>query len=113
MCDQCWSSRGEPAIWNDRVATAVALTRDLYELGNAGPWHSVLGNWNVTDATVAYCGSVVAGWGWDDDYADCVNDPLPAAQAAAAALWPLLAAMTEDERTSVIAFTHGYAERPA
>lgn len=48
MCSSCWEDEGSPSQWNDSIARAVELIKDLYtEEPTGGPLHCTLDDWNV------------------------------------------------------------------
>jgi hypothetical protein len=103
MCDGCWEEEGRPDVWNERVATAVALLDDLYVLApTGGPLHAEVDDWNVDHP-------VITPWEpWSDDDPE-VNEQV---WTIARQLAELLTAMPINERVSALAYHERFIPRP-
>lgn len=102
----CWKKYGSPKIDNDKVRAAQPLIGAVYDLASAGgSLHIVLDDWNLGDAMVSYCRSLIENP--PPDYP--AEDMTPERKAAELACCAAFEAMTVEERASAL-LLFDYAE---
>lgn len=107
MCARCHEEANSPTLWNDSIKRAVDLIHRVYRYHSTGGLlHVVLDDWNIGDEHVqwaeAYVTQEAVRWKAEE----------PEMVAACQELAPLLAAMTEQERASSLAYADGVLPRP-
>lgn len=118
MCDECWKEAGSPAILNEKTRAAAALIDAVYafddECGTGGHLHCQLEDWNLEDRffEAGDREAIVNGFycsgspNWENlPYSD-------GARKAQLDCFDALAAMTQPERESALAFSYGYFDDP-
>lgn len=106
MCRSCWTAAGQPVVWDETVAEAAQLIRNLYEIEPmGGPLHCVLDDWNLDAETIIPMYVIPARGlapGYPDRYSQRVHELCDR-------IAELLTPMFEGWRQSTLAHAEGFA----
>ena len=104
MCINCWIESGSPAIVNEKVTRAAELIKALYDTedgGVGGYGHIVFDDFNIEDHDIEFCLGKAAT-------AEYSKDVCEETRLASIAALEHFKTLTEDERSSALAFEAGY-----